>query len=171
MAYCPKAKFSGRRLHSSRGLEMRQWLVAIIQWELTIIQEYSTWGSDCISHTPLSTLGPILLLGSLPWSPKGNRKIHPPQQEPEKWLQSRKLLSSLSVIKSPGSNSLVGGLSVFYGILLVVQGAKILYLYWKTGHFPGVVLRGTCQNKMDDQSFPLLRAYWVPGSLVNVVSF
>lgn len=60
-------------------------------------------------------------------------------------------------------------LSVFYGIHLVIHGAEILFLYWKTGHIPGVALIGTCKNWADGKSVPSLSAYYIPGSVLNTI--
>lgn len=67
------------------------------------------------------------------------------------------------------SSSPLGDLSVFYGIHLVIHGAEILFLYWKTGHVPGVALIGTCKTWLDGKSVPSLSASYIPGSVLNAI--
>lgn len=53
----------------------------------------------------------------------------------------------------------------------MIHGARILFLYWKTGHFSGIALLSTCKNWTGDRSVPSRSVYCVPGSVLNVISF
>lgn len=50
----------------------------------------------------------------------------------------------------------------------MIRDAKILLLSWKTGHFPGAVLVGTCGNWTGDKNFPTECLVY---SVLTIISF
>lgn len=171
MAYCQKSNIPGGKLPSSwcsqRSPEEARAPCTHARRQ-TEIPAQPTRGSYGASHMPphLSTLGPFLLPGSQPDPLKvtGKPILFNSNLKKDFSLGPYGLLCLWS---KPQPSPL--GSSQSHGIHLVVHGAKILFLYWKAGHFPGGSRRHAWKPANTKSSLPEVRT--VPQAVCSMLLY